>query len=922
MFAHDRYCTKVMQATLICGVLAACTEANPDFTKLEVLADGGLISAGESNVGGGSAGEMSAGEMIPCINPQDCDGDGTLRNDDCDDEDPLVFPGAPELCDGIDNSCNGEIDEVVSSCYTGPEGTLGFGTCQAGIQRCINEMLSDCEMEVTPREERCDATLETGLDDDCDGRVDEGCDLDMDQVTVDEGDCNDRNPNISPNQPELCNGIDDNCNRQIDELMLNCYSGPDSTLNVGSCRGGMRRCVDDMLSECQGEITPTQEICGDEIDNDCDGEVDEGCNIDACSVINRNTPISLSTSCLTAGTFARGLIQVTPTLLNGDPLPDSVSLSLNTQPALTVNHAGQEGGTWYWEVVAPSAIGDVNVSIQVNCANDEQTTLIERPMIQVSSKIGLDQRVAPFAVGGCEEPKGNLYIEVFDAETHAQLPGASVLIGDAPNNGFQTEAAAFVRGEEGNSPNNFTVNSRGRMVIQDYDGALDEPLNITVGKEGYENLSLFGVEGGNITVHLRPLSHSGSGRPTPNQYELTGSVSDFNNLSNDGRTDLALVLPSLTLEALISKPITQLLSRFECWRPVRISPEVLIPGNLYVPGQNESFFRVSPHDYRIQDHDQAQDHVMALSGKIGTNEALVTLGGGGATASSLLSQVDFKEIGVRLNTNFSLQGSGAPVATQTIPLSANLNTSLASCAVSGVPSGAYASCISAGEWTVSGVGTGRVFPMGIINFPSSSLSNGASQRRAITHASLAGELSNIYYLSAALAIPDSNDESLRNATSSIIDRSTLGPTGGALNFTGFLGLVHNIARTDRTLSWSDVTAIGVTNVDACDVSLFVSERLSYSPGGCGAYQVRERHSPLWTSYLAGLATEITYPILPSTWPRSSSAGLIGLDELAMNEVITARIRCAHFDGSFNGSFTNMTWRDLVPTHVTSNQVRY
>ena len=167
-------------------------------------------------------------------------------------------------------------------------------------------------------------------------------------------------------------------------------------------------------------------------------------------------------------------------------------------------------------------------------------------------------------------------MEVRDAETGAQLPSSSVLLGDAPNDLLQTDPAARVRGEEGTSSNVSLTNSRGRTLFSDYNGALNQAVNLTVGKAGYENVSIYGLEGGDLAVYLRPLSHSSTGRAAPSHYELSGSVSDFNNLSNNGETDLALVLPSLPLESLVSKPITQLLSRFECWRPVRISPEVLI----------------------------------------------------------------------------------------------------------------------------------------------------------------------------------------------------------------------------------------------------------------------------------------------------------------------------------------------------------
>ncbi len=881
----------------------------------------GETSAGETSAGETSAGEISAGGQPPCLSPQDCDNDGTASDLDCDDYDPSIFPGAPELCDGVDNSCNGEVDEVISSCYTGSTNTLGLGVCQAGLQRCIDEALSACEMEITPTEERCDETLEVGLDDDCDGSVDEGCDLDMDQVTVDEGDCNDRDPLISPNQPESCNGVDDDCNGQVDEISISCYSGPDDTQGVGTCRNGVRQCVDQGLSDCQGEVIPTEEICGDDIDNNCDGEVDEDCNLQACSVVNRNIPVIMSTTCLTAGTFARNLVQVTPRLLNGDPLPADVTLSLNTQPALNIVNEGQEDGTWYWELFAPSSPMEVNLSVQVNCEDDQQTTLTQRPTLQVVPRISLEQRGAPFTIGGCDAPSGNLYVEVKDSQTAEPIVSASIMIGDSPSDQLQLNAAASIRGEAGSTNNYFLTNSRGRYLVRDFNGALSSPTTLTLGAEGYENMSLFNLEGGHVVAYLQPLSHTDTGESTNNRFELTGTVNDFNNLSNDGDTDLSLVLPSLSLESLTSKPITQLLSRFECWRPVIISPEVLIPGNLYVPGQNELLFRVSQHRYRIQDHDRSQDHIIALSGKVNTRRALDILASGSGSAADLLSEVTFKEIGVRLNTPFTEQGQG-DVLNQAVPLSIDLNESLATCTVSGVPAGSYASCISAGEWTEAGIGTGRVFPMGITNFPSSDFMNGSSVTRTISHAPLVGELSNIYYLSSALAIPEGDDPDLRNASSSIIDRQTLGSAGGQLSFNGFLGLVSDINRAGQTLSWSDVTSATTTDVDACNVSLFVTQQLGYNPGNCSGSLGRASQSPLWSAYLPGSQNSITYPTLPSSWPRANVAGLLSDAELAPNEAITVRVRCAQFEQEFSERFSNIIWRDLTPTHVTTNQVLY
>jgi hypothetical protein len=87
-------------------------------------------------------------------------------------------PGTPtaEVCgDGLDNNCNGEIDEgcacvngATQPCYTGAAATLGVGACHAGTQTCMHGQWGACVGEVTPSEEICD-----GIDNNCDDQVDE-----------------------------------------------------------------------------------------------------------------------------------------------------------------------------------------------------------------------------------------------------------------------------------------------------------------------------------------------------------------------------------------------------------------------------------------------------------------------------------------------------------------------------------------------------------------------------------------------------------------------------------------------------------------------------------------------------------------------------------------------------------------------------
>jgi hypothetical protein len=56
-----------------------------------------------------------------------------------------------------------------------------------------------------------------------------------------------------------------------------CYPGPASTDNIGECKDGSRTCQDGSWGECTGAVLPRSEVCGDLLDNDCNGISDEGC---------------------------------------------------------------------------------------------------------------------------------------------------------------------------------------------------------------------------------------------------------------------------------------------------------------------------------------------------------------------------------------------------------------------------------------------------------------------------------------------------------------------------------------------------------------------------------------------------------------------------------------------------------------------
>jgi len=263
-------------------------------SSLALIIGGGLLLAGcSANVSlfailfgylvatGAAFTLTSCGDGNIIINPMpnDMDSDGFLEFEDCDDHNADINPDAEENCiDGVDNNCNGDIDFDDDLCITNPA-------------------MEDYDQDGYYEDTDCDdynANVNPGATEDCEDEIDNDCDGDIDEEdddcpeiitnpapedNDDDGffafeDCDDENADVNPGATENCTDeIDNDCDGDIDDADDDCpviITNPMPDFDEDGYDAGID-CDDE-----NPDVNPgATENCTDEIDNDCDGDIDD-----------------------------------------------------------------------------------------------------------------------------------------------------------------------------------------------------------------------------------------------------------------------------------------------------------------------------------------------------------------------------------------------------------------------------------------------------------------------------------------------------------------------------------------------------------------------------------------------------------------------------------------------------------------------
>ena len=529
---------------------------------------------------GDGYGAASSGTTMSCTPPTGY----VLRGTDCDDARAAVSPAAPEVCNAIDDDCNGLADFVIAPGDLEDDDHDRFPDAHCGAP-----LGDDCD-DRDPRSGPGAAEICDGRDNDCDGAVDEGVNQTVFYRDVDGdgygdthivrvgcgggsgfvssgGDCDDAMSSRHPGAVEACNGVDDDCDGAVDEggASATCSAGPNEiaacvrgACQTVGCDAGFAHCSGDPQG-CVTDIASDPLHCGS-----CGGACPFGlssCVAGSCGptlglltstdtdigdvFVERVVGVPGTTNYIVAGRFSGTLSFGTPrTTLNSVGGYDGFAFELGASGAVVWATSWGGAGNDAIHAVAMTPDGGAFVVGGEMC----NAPLCGGP---IPSCIGFWQRFQSATMGGCDyasgingatasinalaiERSGTTYL-VYGAGTWSGVASQSLGPANGGLDGFVFRAHEVP-----------SMNAQFDWVVS-FDGARDEvPLDIAI--DGTGNLVVVGYTSSIATNYgaFPRTSAGGEDGFIADVDRSTGAMTDvrqFGTAAND-RADRVLALPN------------------------------------------------------------------------------------------------------------------------------------------------------------------------------------------------------------------------------------------------------------------------------------------------------------------------------------------------------------------------------------------